>query len=364
MGFENESEQSFECPHIMIAEQSQSGYELTSSLAPTEVFSARIEFVWFFGFSSSQYPSVRQRQCPHLRASSETRCRPSICVHDDAETTIERNLHSGLAASLRHTHRPCLQPKPTRRALKQDVGGFVERRANHRVAESEDSFRAFDLSRLPFARRKPEVRAHRARTRKTRWHVDARPEGQRRHRTHVGYRHQATADQVGSHRLQHHPVQPDVFRQQRRASPQHRLHQTRQRRTLRDQSEDPRLQPATGDLAHLQSEVAQRTPDVSLGVAQLLQHEPAVGKEHSFFLARYRLHVYWTNQVRANQLGGSARVIAVALVHRGREHRLELLRLGANHRETGLASIIKQRNICYTRDSSGANPITPSFGTN
>lgn len=55
-------------------------------------------------------------------------------VHDDAEPMRERNLRARLAAMLRHTHRSGFQPRPPRRAPEQDVGGFVERCAHHRVA--------------------------------------------------------------------------------------------------------------------------------------------------------------------------------------------------------------------------------------
>ena len=120
--------------------------------------------------------------------------------HDDAETAGERNLRSRLAPTLRHTHRPCLQPRQPRRSPEQDVGGFVERRAHHRVAAHGDSSRTVDLSGLPLARSESEVRAHRVRARKTRKHVDARPKGQRSHRTHPRDRHQAAAEPVGAHR--------------------------------------------------------------------------------------------------------------------------------------------------------------------
>ena len=107
-------------------------------------------------------------------------------VHDHTETPGERNLRSRLAATLRHTHRPCLQPRPPRRAPKQDVGRFVERRAHHRVAALGDFPVRSTSPDCHLRGAKPEVRAHRARARKTRRHVDTRPEGQRSHRTYPG----------------------------------------------------------------------------------------------------------------------------------------------------------------------------------
>ena len=119
-----------------------------------------------------------------------------------------------------------------------------------------------------------------------------------------------------------------------------RINQTRQRRPIVDQFKDPHLEPAPAHLANLQSEVPKRAADVALRVAQLLQHELAVGEQHPPVLARHRLHMHRPDHVHPNHLRDPARVVAVALVHRRRQHRLQLPRLGADHRQAGLGQAL------------------------
>lgn len=196
-GSENEAEQSFLRPRTMTD---------TAGAKPTE--------------NPLRPPSPR-KSIPHQGGSyrvclwvSFLRCRDPQAAEASAPSHFQRNSPPSI-------HMRCMMT-PRRRASATFARALPRRFAtpivhafshDHRVAAFGDSSRAVDLSRLPFARRKPEVRAHRARAHKTRRHVDARPESQRNRRTCPGDRHQATANRVGAHRLQHHSVQPDVFRQ-------------------------------------------------------------------------------------------------------------------------------------------------------
>ena len=76
------------------------------------------------------------------------------------------------------------------------------------------------------------------------------------------------------------------------------------------------LQPSAADFAHLQPEVSQCAADIGLRIAQLFQHELAIGQKHPFLVARHRLHMHRAEHVDPNHLCDPARVVAVALVHR------------------------------------------------
>ena len=90
-----------------------------------------------------------------------------------------------------------------------------------------------------FARRQPEVRAYRSGPREACRHIDGGPEGQRCHRTDAGNRHQTAADRIGTHRVEHHLVQLVEGGHELRPRTLHRLNQTRQRRPVGDQVENP-----------------------------------------------------------------------------------------------------------------------------
>ena len=131
---------------------------------------------------------------------------------------------------------------------------------------------------------------------------------------------------------------------------QHRLNQTRQRRPVGDQVENPRLEAAPADLAHLQPEVPQRAADVAFRVAQLLQHELAVGEQHPPVLElkakvalealrgdRTLQEIASQHQVHPNQVGAWKRQAMAGLVevfskgteHRRRDHESEVRDLHA-----------------------------------